>query len=151
MKTKETKKADVLVSAQPSKQTKAASGLMPEKQMESLRGLLQGISFTIDLRGGDSLPCGTTLERFELWKKDDDAIWIRWSVGFGGFWNNPGAGGEDLVPSIFFIQHDLEAFAAYLCDEYKDMVSHDYILNNREIRDLFDYCTEEMANKVEDK
>lgn len=92
------------------------------------------------LSGGDGL-----IERFALYKNPYDEIRVRWSIGFGYAMgsHNPGAGGDDPVPSVFFLNNDLPAFAAYIAEKYSNFATYDEIFSNDEIKILFDLCAEE--------
>ena len=98
-------------------------------------------SFKIVLKqGGHKLPDGCILEKFYLYKENDDIIRIFWSVGFGYsmLGHNPGAGGNDIVPAEYFINHDLSGFATYISNKYKDIATYDEIYYNSEIQTLFE-------------
>ena len=106
--------------------------------------VLQDMSFNIVIKkGGNSLPGGCYLEAFYLHKEKDDVIKLFWSVGFGYSFggHTPGAGGDDIVPAEYFIKKDLLAFASYMSNKYKDMITFDDICYNGEIQTLFELLT----------
>jgi len=107
----------------------------------SLPKVLQDMSFNIVIKkGGNRLPDGCILERFYLHKEKEDVVKIFWSVSFGYSMgsHNPGAGGDDVVPPEYFINHDLSAFATYIANKYKDIATYDDICYNAEIQTLFE-------------
>ena len=114
----------------------------------TLPKVLQDMSFNIVIKkGGDRLPNGCILEKFNLHKEKDNVVKIFWSVGFGYSMgsHNPGAGGDDIVPAEYFVNKNLSAFASYISNKYKDIITYDDICYNGEIQTLFELLT------IEDK
>lgn len=116
-----------------------AMDIHANKRLEpvNLPEVLRDMSFEIGMRKPDGEP-----ERFELSKRRYGEIHVSWSVGFIG--NRNGAGGSDPVPSEFFRNHDLPAFAAWIAKKYEGFVSSDEIFKNEEIWTLFELCRETM-------
>lgn len=113
-----------------------------QKYLETIKlpQSLHSMSFDIVLKkAGCSLPDGGLLECFHLHKKRYGEIKVSWSVGFGYAMgaHNPGASGDDIVPSEFFFNHDLHGFAAYLSDTYKGVITYDEVYYNAEVKALF--------------
>lgn len=113
-----------------------------QKHLETIKlpRSLHSMSFDIVLKeAGCSLANGGILECFKLHKKRYGEIKVSWSVGFGYAMgaHNPGAGGDDIVPSEFFFNNNLPAFAAYLSKKYKNLITYNEVYYNAEVKALF--------------
>ncbi len=108
----------------------------------------ENFAFFCVIKSGRTLSDGCLLENFCIEKKEYEAVFASWSVGFGheGYgYNLGGAGSADVIPADCFIERDIYMLATYIIEKYSLLeLKVEDITHSSDIITLF-----ELLNTIE--